>query len=144
MVNPKAKLLVGFLFYGISILLGSFNTWIKFQTIQLSLSIVFVFKLLNIKTVLFQAIQFGISTQFSSIWPIDRTLSGATTLGQSEPGRNGNDGVLRIPQSPSITGASSSDCLVSYPGHSLVGSYLSAEKQSVYSTAPANWATKLF
>ena len=34
---------------------------------------------LNHKTVLFQAIQFGISTQFSSIWSIDRTLSGATT-----------------------------------------------------------------
>ena len=31
---------------------------------------------LNIKTVLFQAIQFSISRQFSSIWPIDRTLSG--------------------------------------------------------------------
>ena len=28
--------------------------------------------------------------------------------------------VLRIPQSPSITGTSPSDCLVSYPGHSLV------------------------
>ena len=32
---------------------------------------------------------------------------------------------------------------MSYPGHSLVGgrSYPSAEKQSVYSAAPANWAT---
>ena len=30
---------------------------------------------LNVKTVLFQAIHFSISTQFSSIWPIDRTLS---------------------------------------------------------------------
>ena len=36
---------------------------------------------------------------------------------------------------------STSDCLVSYLGHSLVGgSYPSAEKQSVYSTAPADWA----
>ena len=34
-----------------------------------------------------------------------------------------------------------SDCLVSYPGHSLVGgSYPSAEKQSVYSTASFDWA----
>ena len=39
--------------------------------------------------------------------------------GQSEPGSNGNEGVLRIPQGPSITGISPSDCLVSYPGHSL-------------------------
>ena len=29
------------------------------------------------KTVLFQTIRFSISTQFSSIWPIDRALSGA-------------------------------------------------------------------
>ena len=48
-----------------------------------------------------------------SIWPIDKTLSGATTPGQSEPGSNGNEGVLHIPQSSSITGALLSDCLVS-------------------------------
>ena len=36
---------------------------------------------LNIKTVLFQVIQFSISTQFSSIWTIDKILSSATTLG---------------------------------------------------------------
>ena len=41
--------------------------------------------------------------------------------GQGGPGRNGNEGVLRIPQSSSITGTSPSDCLVSYPEHSLVG-----------------------
>ena len=57
--------------------------------------------------------------QFSSIEPIDRALSGATILGQSGPGSNGNEGVLRILQSLSITGASPSDCLVSYPGHSF-------------------------
>ena len=31
------------------------------------------------KPVLFQAIQFSITTQFSSIWPIDMTLLGVTT-----------------------------------------------------------------
>ena len=36
--------------------------WIRFQTIQFSIRIVFVYKQLNVKTVLFQAIQFGIST----------------------------------------------------------------------------------
>ena len=51
--------------------------------------------------------------QFSFIWPIDRALSSATTLGQSDPGSYGNEGVLRIPQNFSITPAL--DCLVSYP-----------------------------
>ena len=49
------------------------------------------------KTVLFQTIQFSISTQFSYIWPIDRTLSGVTTPGQSGSRNNSNEGVLRIP-----------------------------------------------
>ena len=35
---------------------------------------------LYIWTILFQTIQLSISTKFSSIWPIDSTLSGATTL----------------------------------------------------------------
>ena len=79
--------------------------------------------------------------QFSSIWPIDRILSVANTPGQSEPESNGNDGVLCISQSSTITGTSPSDCLVSYPGSSLLGGvYLSAVMQLVYSTAPAVWA----
>ena len=69
-------------------------------------------------------------------------LSGATTPGQSEPGSDGNEGVLRIPQSSSTAGTSPSDYLVSYPVHLLGrgGSYPSAEVQSVYSTAPVDWA----
>ena len=76
----------------------------------------------------------------SYIYTIDRTLSGATTPGQSGPGSDGNEGVLRIPQSSNITGTSPSDYLVSLTGHSL-GRFLypSVEKQSVYSTAPADW-----
>ena len=35
-------------------------------------------------------------------------------LGQCGPGSNGNEGVLHIAQSPSITGTSPSGCLVSY------------------------------
>ena len=96
-----------------------------FQTIQFSIQEQFYFKWfslalvysLDVKTVLFQAIQFSISTQFSFIWPIDRTLLGATTLGQSGPECNGNQGILHIPQSSSSTGTSPSDCLVSYPGY---------------------------
>ena len=86
----------------------------------------------------FQTIQFSISTQFSYILPIDRSLSGVTNPSQSGLGNDGNEEVLRIPRSSRITGTS--DCLVSYLGHSLRGSYLSAEVQSVYSTAPADWA----
>ena len=66
----------------------------------------------------------------SSIWPIDRTLLGATTPRQSGSKSDDNEGVLRILQSSSITEASSSDCFVSYSGYSL---------QSVYFTAPADW-----
>ena len=76
----------------------------------------------------------------SCIWPIDRALSGATTPEQSGPGSDGNEGILRVPQSTSICEASESDCLLSYPGHSLGESYPSAEMQSVYSVAPADWA----
>ena len=49
---------------------------------------------------------------------MDMALSSATTSGQSE---SGNVGVLHIPQNPSITETSPSDCLVSYLGHSLGG-----------------------
>ena len=80
---------------------------------------VFVYTQLNVKTVLFEIIQFSINMQFSSILPIDWTLPGATTLGQSGTGSDGNEGVLRIPQSYSITGTSPWDCLVSYPEHSM-------------------------
>ena len=64
-------------------------------------------------------------------------------MGQSELGSSGNKGVLRIPQSFRITGVSPSDCLVSYPGHSLGESYPSAEMQLVYSTATADWGIEV-
>ena len=58
------------------------------------------------------SIQLSISIQFSSIWPIDKTQLGVTTQGQSEPGNNGNEKVLCISQSSSITGTTSLDCLM--------------------------------
>ena len=76
----------------------------------------------------------------SSIWLIDKILSGAITPGQSGPGSNGNKGYSVFPKTPHITGALSSYCLVSFPGHSLGRSYPSAEMKSVYSTAPADRA----
>ena len=50
---------------------------------------------LNVKTLLFQAIHFRISTQFSFIWLIDRTLSGATPS-QNGPGCDGNAELFRV------------------------------------------------
>ena len=91
-----------------------FSQTVLIQTIQFSISTASMSK-----TVLFQIIQFSISMQFSSIWPIDRTLSGATTLDNSGPGSNDNKGMLCIPQSSSIIRTSLSNCFVSYPGHSL-------------------------
>ena len=70
-----------------------------------SIKQVIYLRIIKCQTVLFQTIQFSISTQFSSIWPIDRTLSGATTPGQSGSGRTVIKGVLNIPQSSNITGA---------------------------------------
>ena len=98
-----------------------------FQTIQFSIQKQFHFKQfsqayvrsLNVKTVVSQAIQFSISTSFSSFRHIDTTLSGATTPGPSTPGSDGNIGILCTLQSSSITGTSPSDCLVSYQGHSF-------------------------
>ena len=41
----------------------------------------------------------------SSVWPIDRNLSGSTTRSHRGSGSDSNNGILWIPQSSSITGA---------------------------------------
>ena len=76
-------------------------------------------------------------------WTIDGTLIDTTTLGQSGLGNNGDEGVLHIPQS-FITGASSSDCLISYPGHLVVMSYPFAKLHLAYSIAPVNRVVIMF
>ena len=70
---------------------------------------------------------------------MDRILSGATNPGQSGPRGYDNEGVLCIPQSSDISGALPSDCLILYARHLLQWSYSSAEIQSMYSVAPADW-----
>ena len=75
--------------------------------------------------------------------PIDRTLSGATTRGQSKPGDDGDGEVLYILQRSSLIGASPLDYLMSYHELYLWNSYPSAEIQSVYSTNPADWVCHL-
>ena len=62
----------------------------------------FLFQVIQFsQTVLIQTIQFSISMQLVLFNPFN--LSGATIPGQSGPGSNGNEGVLHIPQSSSIT-----------------------------------------
>ena len=126
----------------------------------------FVYAQLNDQTVLFQTIQFSISTLFkcqlvlcltiqSSInyvfalilnvkqfyWPIDKTLSSATILGLSGPGSIGNEEIPCISQSSCITGTSPSDCLMSYAGHSLAGVLpLGRDAVGVFYSPPADWA----
>ena len=69
------------MFYGISTIIGYLKPK-RFYT----------------QTVLFQTIQFSINTQFGSIQPVHRKLSGANTPGLSGPGINGYEGVLNISQ----------------------------------------------
>ena len=56
----------------------------------------------------------------SHLLALNLTLLGATTPGKSGPGSEDNKGVFPISQSSSITGASPWDCIVCYPGPSLV------------------------
>ena len=75
-----------------------------------------------------------------SIWPIDKTLSGATTLSQSGPGSNGYEKEFHFPQTFE-TGASPSDGLCQIQD-TIWGRDLTPLQrlQSVYSTAPVEWA----
>ena len=52
-----------------------------------------------------------------SIWPIDRTLLGTSTLDQRVPGGNDNEGILHIHQS--FRNLNIRCSLLSYPEHSL-------------------------
>ena len=65
-----------------------------------------------------------------SIWPIDRTPSGANTQGQGGPRSNGSEGVLYIFQI-SKAGGLPSDGLMSYLGHSLGGGILPLYRDTV-------------
>ena len=74
-----------------------------------------------------------------SLWPINWTPTGTITLNQNEPGSKGNKRVLHIPQN-SRAETTLSNGLMSYLAHLLEGVYPSAEMQSAYSTASADWA----
>ena len=64
-------------------------------------------------------------------------------LCQSGPESDGNEEVLCIPQSSSITKTSASDCFASYPGYYLRWrSYSYAEIQLMYTTALSDRVVK--
>ena len=73
-----------------------------------------------IQMVLFQALQFSVRIQFTYIRPKDRTPSGATIPSKNGPRSDGNKMVLHNCQSPSITGASPSDCFEWYTEQLLI------------------------
>ena len=100
----------------------------------------FIYTQSNVKTVLFQAIQFSINTQFSSIWPIRCYHSGQEWTWERWQWRG-------TPHSPKLQHYWSLTIrLFSVMSRTLVmrGSYPSAEKQSLYSAAAAYWAMILF
>ena len=80
----------------------------------------YVYTQLNVKTVLFQTLQIIMSPFFilnlntKQFYLTHRIISGATIPDQSGPGSDGYEGILRFSQSSSITGASPSNCLMSY------------------------------
>ena len=116
-----------------------FSKTVLIQTIQFSISIVFVYPQLNDKTVLFQKTQFSISTQFTSIWPIDIRCN-----------RSWPEGTWERRQWRGTRHSTKPQHYWNLPirlfrviNRTLVeeDSYSDAEKQSVYFTAPANWAS---
>ena len=79
--------------------------WNSFKYCYITVTIkhqIFVYTQLNDRTVLFLTIKLSINYLFgycssSSIWLIDRILSGAATQSQSGPESDVNEGVLHIP-----------------------------------------------
>ena len=119
---------------------------VPFQRIQFSISTIllwktFLFQAIQLsQTILVQTIQFSINMQLVLFKLLIGPYHVLPFWARVDLEAMAMKGVLHIPPSSSIIGTPPSDWLVSYPGHSWGwGSYPSAEVQSVYSTAPANW-----
>ena len=78
----------------------------------------------------------------SSSWPIDQTLSSATSLSKSGPGSDGNEDLLNISRPPALLDPHHQIFSVIFRTRFGGESHLSSDMQSVYSTAPANWVTE--
>ena len=90
-----------------------------FQTIHFIASTISVSKIVLFKTIQFSIQKqfpfkqlFSINTQFTSILPIDRSLSNTTAPGLSGPKTDGNERLLSFSRIFSLTGTSPSDCLL--------------------------------
>ena len=101
------------------ILLSITNNSIEYQLL--------VYTQLNSQTVLFVRIQFSISHLFAFSLSVKRFYLiqrwdpiRCYNPNQRGPGNNGKERVLHILQSSSVTGASPSDCLISYQDTSWV------------------------
>ena len=93
------------------------------------------------QTILFEAILFSISALFSSIWPIDRTQSVSITKPEWPWERWQWRGTSYFPKLPHYGNLTIR--LFSVIFRTLFGkSYASVEMQSVYSTVPADGATR--
>ena len=123
---------------------------VLFEIIQLSISMKFKCKYgFNCqKTFLFQAIQFysnhfSISMLVVLFKPIDRGPIRCYHCGPEwDLGAMAMKGYSAFPKTPAMLETSPSDCLLSYPGHSLGGvSYSSAEKAVSVFYSP-NWLGK--
>ena len=119
-----------------AIQLNGFKYCYVLPTIQLNIS--HLFTLLNVKTVLFQTIQFSISTHFSSIWSIYRTLSCATTPDRVDLRAMAIKGYSAFPKVPALLEPHNQIVWCHYKDNRWRwGSYPSAEIQ--HSTAPTDW-----
>ena len=78
-----------------------------------------------------------------SIWPIDRTQSGARIPGESEPGSNGKDGVLYILQS-SKAWASPSDTACSNKRLPILELSYQCSQKYVFPSSKADWIPIFF
>ena len=93
-----------------SISIVSMKKTVLFQTTQFSIQKQLYFKQfslalvcsLNLKTVLFRTIQFSLSTEFSSIWPIDRTLSDLPLQARVNLEAMAMNGYSKFPQAPAL------------------------------------------
>ena len=81
-----------------------------------------------------KTIQFKISSQFSFIWRIERTLSVANTLGQ---GTMAMKGYSKFPKAPASLEPHNQIVYCQIQHNRLEGVLL----YSVYSTAPPDWAS---
>ena len=118
------------------VLLINTNNSIQYKTFFSTVKLFQVLLYITNNSIKYQSFVNTTKGSYSFIWPINKTLWGATTSSQNGPGSNGIDEVLNTPQNSRV-GASPSDDFRTLVGRG--GSYPSAMMQSVYFSTPADW-----